>query len=301
MLEHLQDAGTPSRVVVLGANGFVGRALCQRLKQEAVNVLELTRQQVDLLNPDATEQLLKQLQASDTLVITAAEAPCKNAAMLYRNVRMMNVVCEVLQKQAIQQVIYISSDAVYADSDQPLTETSVTAPTSLHGVMHLAREMMLQSVCSENNISLAILRPSLLYGTEDPHNGYGPNRFRRLADNHESIILFGEGEEQRDHVYIDDVAEIITRVIQRCSRGVLNIATGQVISFKQLAEKVVQLSNNEVAIQPSPRQGSMPHNGYRPFDITDCQKAFPDFSYTSIEDGLQYSQLKMKVFKKEVL
>ncbi|ABX79070.1 NAD-dependent epimerase/dehydratase family protein [Coxiella burnetii] len=301
MLEHLQDAGTPSRVVVLGANGFVGRALCQRLKQEAVNVLELTRQQVDLLNPDATEQLLKQLQASDTLVITAAEASCKNAAMLYRNVRMMNVVCEVLQKQAIQQVIYISSDAVYADSDQPLTETSVTAPTSLHGVMHLAREMMLQSVCSENNISLAILRPSLLYGAEDPHNGYGPNRFRRLADNHESIILFGEGEEQRDHVYIDDVAEIITRVIQRCSRGVLNIATGQVISFKQLAEKVVQLSNNEVAIQPSPRQGSMPHNGYRPFDITDCQKAFPDFSYTSIEDGLQYSQLKMKVFKKEVL
>ncbi len=51
MLEHLQGARTPSRVAVLGANGFVGRALCQRLKQEAVNMLELIRQQVDLLNP----------------------------------------------------------------------------------------------------------------------------------------------------------------------------------------------------------------------------------------------------------
>ncbi len=295
MLEHVQTPHKPSRVVVLGARGFVGKALCQRLKQDRVNMLTVTRQQLDLLNPEATTQLLSVLRSDDVLVIAAAEAPCKNTAMLYRNIRMITAVCEALQKQTVSQVIYISSDAVYADSDTLLTEASVTAPTTLHGIMHLTREMMLQSVCSTTNVPLAILRPSLLYGANDPHNGYGPNRFRRLANNSEPIILFGEGEEQRDHVYIDDAAEIITRVIDRRSRGILNIATGHVFSFKQIAQKVVLLTNNSVAIQFSPRQGPMPHNGYRPFDTAACRAAFPDFSYTPIDDGLRHSQAQMKI------
>jgi nucleoside-diphosphate-sugar epimerase len=37
----------------------------------------------------------------------------------------------------------------------------------------------------------------------DPHNGYGPNRFRRLAAGGEEIVLFGEGEERRDHVQVE--------------------------------------------------------------------------------------------------
>ncbi len=295
MLEHLHiSVLNPSRTVVLGAGGFVGRTLCRRLEQDMLSVLKLTRQQLNLLDQVAVDELPKLLQSNDTLVITAAEAPCKNTAMLYRNIAMMNVVCESLQKQAVQHVVYISSDAVYADSDKPLTEASITAPASLHGVMHFAREMMLQSVCADLDLPLAILRPSLLYGAKDPHNGYGPNRFRRLANDNESIILFGEGEERRDHVYIEDVAEIILRVIQHRSRGALNIATGEVFSFKQIAEKVVQLSNNKVAIQSSPRQGAMPHNGYRPFDATGSQRAFPDFSYTQMDDGLRYSQTQMQ-------
>ena len=65
--------------------------------------------------------------------------------------------------------------------------------------MHLVREVMLRSALTA---PLAILRPTLLYGAADPHNGYGPNRFRRLAAAGQDIVLFGEGEEQRDHVLI---------------------------------------------------------------------------------------------------
>ena len=290
MLEHLQNPAYLSRIVILGAGGFVGKTLCQHLEHDKADVLALTRQQVDLLSPEAEDRLTAMLQADDVLVVISAEAPCKNSAMLCRNICMMNVVCNALKKQSIRHVIYISSDAVYADSDKPLREDSITAPTSLHGVMHLAREMMLLSVCLEQNVPIAILRPSLLYGANDPHNGYGPNRFRRLASNRENIVLFGEGEEQRDHVYIEDVAEIIGRVIQHRSRGVLNIATGRVFSFKEIAEKVISLANNAVSLQSLPRSGSMPHNGYRPFDIADCKKAFPDFSYTSLDEGLKKSQ-----------
>jgi nucleoside-diphosphate-sugar epimerase len=82
---------------------------------------------------------------------------------------------------------------------------------------------------------LAVVRSTLIYGSGDPHNGYGPNRFRRLADAGQEIVLFGEGEERRDHVLVDDVAEIVCRVIERRSQGTLNIATGEVMSFRAIA------------------------------------------------------------------
>ena len=97
----------------------------------------------------------------------------------------------------------------------------------------------------------------------------------------------GEGEERRDHVLVDDVAEIVCRVIEHRSRGTLNIATGEVYSFRDIAERVAAMVKPVVAVRGTPRQGEMPHGGYRPFDIAACHRAFPDFRYTSLADGLK--------------
>jgi nucleoside-diphosphate-sugar epimerase len=187
-------------------------------------------------------------------------------------------------------VVNISSDAVYADGPLPLTEATPTATTSMHGAMHVAREIAFASTIKA---PLAILRPSLLYGADDPHNGYGPNRFRRLANAGEDIVLFGEGEERRDHVLIEDVAEIVFRVLERRSTGALNVATGAVHSFRDIAEQVVGAAPRKVAIKGSPRSGPMPHNGYRPFDIAASRAAFPDFTYTPLADGIVKAQRGM--------
>ena len=64
---------------------------------------------------------------------------------------------------------------------------------------------------------------TLIYGKNDPHNGYGPNSFNRLLDKNENIKLFGEGEEKRDHVYVNDVAELSFRMIFSNFTGVLKI------------------------------------------------------------------------------
>jgi hypothetical protein len=63
--------------------------------------------------------------------------------------------------------------------------------------------------------SIAVVRPTLVYGLDDPHNGYGPNRFRRLAAAGEGIVLFGEGEERRDHVAVEDLAELVWSRVRR--------------------------------------------------------------------------------------
>ncbi len=291
MLNHgLPQSAKPARVVILGARGLVGSATRAAFEAEGTAVLALGRAEIDLLSDGAADALAARLEPSDTFVVVSAEAPCKDAAMLERNIHMMRSVTDALAKAQPEHVIYVSSDAVYADSMEPLNEASCAEPGSLHGVMHLARELMLKDAVKG---PLAILRPTLIYGAADPHNGYGPNRFRRLAAAGEDIVLFGEGEERRDHVDVRDVAELIRLVAWHKSKGILNAATGTVTSFRDIAEMAIALSGKEVSIKGSPRQGAMPHNGYRPFDPAATFAAFPAFRYTRLNDGLARAQREM--------
>jgi nucleoside-diphosphate-sugar epimerase len=281
VLEHsTTDRQAPSRVVVIGAGGFVGSAICARLAADKVPVFALTRKELDLLRPEAATTLQRALRADDAVVFVSALAPTRNSAMLIDNLRMAEAVCAALAAQPVAQLVYISSDAVYSDDANPVTERSCQQPSSLHGVMHLAREIMLRTTL---RVPLAVVRPTLIYGANDPHNGYGPNRFRRLAAKGEPITLFGEGEEKRDHVLIDDVAALVSAALQHRSTGTLNIATGRSVSFREIAEMIAALSSRSVEIRGTPRQNPITH---RHFNITDCLKAFPEFHYIPLRDGL---------------
>jgi UDP-glucose 4-epimerase len=285
MLTHgFQQPRRPTRVVVIGSGGFVGGAIVRRLAAEGIPHLALSRRELDLLAPDAGARLAALLRAGDAVVAAAAIAPCKSTAMLVDNMRMVTAMLTGLSASAVEHVVNISSDAVYADGPVPLTESTPAAPTSLHGAMHLAREIALGT---ELRMPLAMLRPTLIYGAADPHNGYGPNRFRRLAAAGEDIVLFGEGEERRDHVAIEDVAEIAVRVLKHRSQGALNIASGEVHSFRSVAEMAAALAPKPPRISGTPRNGPMPHNGYRPFDISATRAAFADFRYTPLRDGIR--------------
>jgi nucleoside-diphosphate-sugar epimerase len=284
MLAHLNSrAEKPHRVVVLGARGFVGGTCARALAARGIPLLPLDKEEIDLTASGAAEALPAQLREDDSLLVISARAPCRDTAMMIDNIRIMHAVCQALERRNVRHVVYFSSDAVYSDAPVPLTEESRTEPTSMHGTMHLARELMLKATVKA---PLAVVRSTLIYGAGDPHNGYGPNRFRRLADAGQEIVLFGEGEERRDHVLVDDVAEIVCRVLEHRSQGTLNIATGEVASFRDIAERIAATVKPAVPVRGTPRQGAMPHGGYRPFDIAACRRAFPDFRYRPLAEGL---------------
>ena len=203
--------------------------------------------------------------------------------MLAENMVMLNAMVQALIARPVAHLLNIGSDAVFTDLAEPLNEESPKAPGSLHGVMHLAREVAFADL----PIPQATLRPTLIYGAADPHNGYGPNRFRRLAAEGKNITLFGEGEERRDHVLIDDIADLAQRILLRRSQGSLNAATGSVWSFREVASMIVNHFDRPTSIKGSPRMGAMPHNGYRAFDPAATVAAFPDFRYTTLPQGLE--------------
>jgi len=283
LTHHCPEPRQPARVVVLGARGFIAGAVLRRLTLDGTATLALGSSALDLLAPDAAERLAAALKVDDTLVFASAKAPCKDLAMLRENLVMAEAVCTALRKRPVSHVIYISSDAVYEDSREPITEATSAAPLSLHGAMHLTREIALREAFSG---PLALVRPTLVYGFDDPHNGYGPNRFRRLAAAGKEIVLFGEGEERRDHVSVEDVAELVRLIAWHRSAGVANAVTGEVASFRELAEFVAAEFTPRVAVRGSPRTGPMPHGGYRPFDNHAMLDAFPGFRFQRWREGL---------------
>jgi len=275
----------PERVIVLGAAGFVGKAIADKLETEGIPVVRLGRVEIDLAEEGADRAMAALLRLGDTCVFTAARAPCRTPAMLAENIEMARNVCSALQLTPVDHVVYVSSDAVYGDSLHPLTEDSPKAPDSLHGAMHLCRELMLGHVLQAS--AFAILRPTLIYGAGDPHNGYGPNQFRRHAGAGRDIVLFGEGEERRDHVWIEDVASIALHTVLRRSVGTLNVASGSVTTFRALAEQIADLYGSQVKVLSTARKGPMPHGGYRAFDTAALAEAFPGMRLTEASDGVQ--------------
>jgi nucleoside-diphosphate-sugar epimerase len=286
MIRHLQTSPTqPSRVVVLGASGFVGKDLLGHLGTLGVKALGLSSRDLDLTRPDAVDRLGQTVASGDALVFVSALTPDKgkDVRTLMRNLSMGEHVAAFLERSACAHVVYISSDAVYDDAANPVRETSPCGPSGFHGLMHLTREKMLALAVQKSKVPYLILRPTLLYGAGDTHNGYGPNRFLRTARADRKITLFGNGEEKRDHVHIDDVSRLIGLCLTHRSEGVLNVATGTAHSFHEVAQAAAALCGHGVKIECLPRATPITH---RHFDVTATVKAFPSFRYAPLAEGL---------------
>jgi UDP-glucose 4-epimerase len=94
VLEHSSPVRkAPSRVVIVGAGGFVGGAIGARLIADKIPMLALTRNELDLLKPEASATLQRLLRADDSGVFVSALAPTRNNAMLIDNLRMAETVC----------------------------------------------------------------------------------------------------------------------------------------------------------------------------------------------------------------
>jgi nucleoside-diphosphate-sugar epimerase len=196
------------------------------------------------------------------------------------NVTMAANVCNAVRETKCQHLIYISSEAVYPFVNFSIREDLRPSPLSLYGLMHLSREIMFSGV---DGAQLAVLRLAQVYGVEDPHGAYGPKRMVTSALAEGRIVLYGTGEERRDHICVDDVVRLIFNVLCMRSRGTLNVASGRSVSFAQLAQIVRDACGSNVTIEHEPQIVSVMH---RKFDTTALNAAFPAHAWTPLEKGV---------------
>ena len=275
-------------VVILGASGFVGRSALGALQDLGANVVGFSSRDVDLRDPSQLSRLDEHVNAGTVVMVASALTPDKGAnsfEALGHNHQMYLNLAGYLEHHPFRRCVYVSSDAVYPFVHVPVTEESPVEPASFYALAKYAGERIFARLAELTKTSLLNLRLTGIYGPGDTHNSYGPNRFIKAIVTSGTVHLFGEGAEQRDHLYIDDAARLVSHLIRSEAEGTLNVATGRSCSFATIVEqlqKVVPVKFEVVHTAGQPLT-------HRHFDVSRLFLAAPEFAYTPLEDGLRAS------------
>ena len=145
-------------------------------------------------------------------------------------------------------------------------------------------ESLLDKVCKEIKTKLVILRPPLIYGDGDASFGYGPVGFLKDAVDGKNIVMWGDGNELREFIYINDVVNIIDQIIDSEFEGILNIASGKSYSYSD----VVRIIQNTLClnVKVDSRERSKDKVNHL-FSSGLINKVLNKFKFTNLESGMK--------------
>lgn len=180
-------------------------------------------------------------------VTSSFERPGDNALVNYLGT--FNVLDYAL-KHDVRRVVFASSAAVYGDTTEiPVTETMDRKPLSPYGLHKLSSEMLLDIYNSQWEKSTASVRFFNVFGPrQDPSNPYSGviSKFLERASVNEPLLIYGDGKQTRDFIFVEDVARALLMTAMSDVTGQLNLGTGKETSILDLAEVVGRVSGGEL-------------------------------------------------------
>jgi UDP-glucose 4-epimerase len=166
---------------------------------------------------------------------------------------------EAAREHDARMVFASTGGAIYGECEEPATEESVRAPLSPYGASKLAGEEYLATYNRLYGSGHTALRFGNVYGPrQDPHGEAGVVAIflGRLARG-EVPHIFGDGTQQRDYVFVGDVARVVLAALERPA-GVFNVGTGVATSVLDLFEECRKAAGSDVeAIFDPPRLGEL--------------------------------------------
>jgi UDP-glucose 4-epimerase len=303
----------PERVLVTGGAGFIGSHVVDRYLAEGCEVtvlddLSTGRREripggarfVELALDDVRVDSVFAEGRFDTVNHHAAQIDVRRSVEdplfdARTNVLGLLNLLERARLHGVRRVVYVSSGGVvYGEPDMiPTPESYAKLPLSPYGVGKLAGEHYLEYYAAVHGLDSVALRYSNVYGPrQDPHGEAGVVAIfglRILAG--EPITIFGDGEQERDYVFVGDVVEanwLASVVEPRTGHGLdaraWNIGTGRGTSVNELADRLMKIAGREVERRPAPeRPGELRRSAL------DCSRAAAELGWsprTGLDEGL---------------
>lgn len=249
------------RFLVTGGAGFIGSVLSNRLAAQGheVRVIDnLTSGDPDRLDSrvlftrgDVADipKLWTVLQDVSCVYHLAARVSVPESIQYPRDYNHVNVggtvsVMEAMRDAGVLRVVLASSGAVYgSQQSQPLHEGLVPEPDSPYAVSKFAAETYVRTIGALWGIETVALRIFNAYGPGQQlpasHAPVVP-RFIRAAQTGASLVIFGDGQQTRDFVYIEDVVDalVAAAIAPDVDRHVINVGSGRETSLNELARAV---------------------------------------------------------------
>ncbi len=295
------------RVLVTGGAGFIGSHLVRRLVAEGfqVTVLDnLSSGHLGNLDCVSSEVRFVEGDVRDPGVVgeaaSGAEAVIHLAALidvaesiekphLYLDVNVLGTLNVLEAAKRAKVFVFASSAAVYGEPlSLPIEESHPLAPLSPYGATKVAGEALVQAYARVHGFRPVILRIFNVYGPRQSKAYAGVVlEFAKRVMKGEPPIIYGDGSQTRDFVYIDDVVECFVAATKKQHvSGVLNVGSGKAVSIKELARKVAEVlgkPNLEPVYAPA-RPGDIKHSVASINKLKECLGYTPG---VSLEQGLE--------------
>lgn len=306
-------------ILITGGAGFIGSHLCEHFTRGGVPVTVLDDlssgkrsnlvhpQHVTLVQGDVADAALvtKLVAEADSVYHLAAIASVPVCTAEPERATRTNVAgtqavfdaVAAAQKASGRQipVVYASSAAVYGDNPNiPLSETEAPAPINLYGEHKLENERIAARAFAKHGVRSVGLRFFNVYGPrQDPSSPYSGviSKFIDNARAAKPLTIFGDGEQFRDFVYVEDVVGAL-RASARYATGehgnasVFNVGTGTATNLKLLAETIgAALGIKRLALDFQPaRAGDIRRSLANPAAIMQAMQIMP---WTTLLHGLE--------------
>jgi UDP-glucose 4-epimerase len=277
------------KVLVTGGTGFIGSHITDLLAQLGYQVIvvdNLSQSNLSHLNRKARFYKLD-ITDSSLYAVLAREKPdviIHQAAQVNVHQSVKDPISDVRTnilgtlnllngavKLGIKKMIYASTCAVYGEPQtDPIDETHPVNPSSGYGLSKWTGECYIRLYHQMHGLSYTILRYANVYGPRQGVYGEGGvvSIFNKQLENGSSAVIYGDGTQTRDFVYVKDVARANVQALAKGDQDTFNIGTGQAVSILEL----YQLMEELIQVKRPPK-----HADARPGDIRhsrlDNQKA----------------------------
>ena len=262
------------KVLVTGGAGFIGSHVVDKLIQEKCQVVIIDNLSTGLrenINPAATfiqldirnDEILTLFMTEkfDFVIHLAAQT------MVHKSLEMPDYDCDInilgtvnileaCRKANVKRIVFSSTAAVYGNvTTLPVVETSQKAPTSFYGLSKFTCENYLALYKEVYGLDYIILRYANVYGERQGDGGEGGviSIFARKIHQDQPVLIFGDGSQTRDFIYVGDVANAnYQSLLVDHANKICNISTQTETSVNMLidymgnvAGKVVTRNYNE--------------------------------------------------------
>ena len=305
-------------LLVTGGAGFIGSHLCERLLEEAFEVVSLdsyddfydpaikrgnlavcrdharfTEVEGDIRDA-ATLDKLPEVDSIIHLAARAGDRPSIQDPVLYQDVNVGGTLAllELARKRGIRRFVFGSSSSVYGNNEKvPFSEDdSVDHPISPYAATKKAGELFCHTYHHLDGLGVLCLRFFTVYGPRQRPD-LAIHKFTRLMTAGEPIPRFGNGTTERDYTYVDDTLEGVMGALEYVEAHpdayeIINLGESRTVSLNEMIDTVSQALGVTPAIDELPLQAGDALRTY-----ADVSKARALLSYaprTGFQEGVRW-------------
>jgi UDP-glucose 4-epimerase len=194
---------------------------------------------------------------------------------------------DACRRRGIDRVVFASSGATLGEAPPPVNEEVLPRPLSPYGAGKLAGEAYCQAFAASHGMQTAALRFSNVYGPFSlrKEGNAIPNFIRRSLSN-EPMVIYGDGMQTRDFIYVEDLCDCIHRAATADGIGgeVFQVAIGAETAILDLAELVKKVTRAESEISFEPKRAGEIYKSWA--DISKARRVLGFDPQIDLEEGI---------------